>query len=364
MAKPARITFLLTYLLVALSPHAALAQAGPTPVFITRVTEDQFVDRIEALGTLKSNESVTLSASVTETINAIHFNDGQRVKQGDILVEMTSEEEHAQVKEARSTVQEAKSQFDRAKGLVESKAVSESVLDQRVRDYETAKARLKAIQSRLSDRLIVAPFDGVLGLRQISIGALVAPGDPIITIHDDSVMKLDFSIPATFLNSITTGARITARARAFPDEIFDGTVSSIDAQIDPITRAILVRALLPNDSKKLRPGLLMRVELLQNPRQVIVIPEEALIADGKNHFVFVAIKKDEGTIAEKRRVVVGSRRPGEAEIKQGLNIGEHIVTHGVVRIRDGSPITISATQEKDSSDVRELLLQTQPGPGA
>jgi membrane fusion protein (multidrug efflux system) len=249
----------------------------PIPVIVKAVAFDRFVDRVEALGTLRANETVELTATVAETVTVVHFEDGQRVEAGSILVEMTNEEEHAQIEEELSKVAEAKKQYDRVRPLVQRGAASTSLLDQRRREYETAKARLRALESKLQDRLITAPFAGVVGFRNISVGALIEPGDLITTLDDDSVMKLDFSVPSIHLESLGTELSIEATSPAFAGRKFEGTVTSIGTRIDPVTRTIVVRAILPNPVRLLKPGLLMRVELIKNPRTVLVIPEEALI---------------------------------------------------------------------------------------
>ena len=153
------------------------AKPPPTPVIVAEASIKAFADRIEALGTLRANESVALTASVTETISALYFDDGARVSKGQVLVEMTSAEEHAQLEEGKALVEEARRQYHRVKSLETTGAAAKSLLDERSRELETARARLAVIESRLADRLIRAPFDGVIGLRTISVGALVEPGD-------------------------------------------------------------------------------------------------------------------------------------------------------------------------------------------
>lgn len=336
----------------------ALAQQGPVPVFVREVTQQHFVEYQEALGTLRANEAVTLSATVTETISAIHFEDGQRVKAGDILVEMTRAEERALLEEARSTMEETRRQYDRVVSLVKQKLAPESQLDERRSSHETAAARYQAIQSRLQDRLIVAPFDGVVGLRNVSLGALVEPGDPITTLDDDSVMKLDFTVPATYLNALAPGMAIQARARALGNKLFEGVVSSVGFRVDPVTRSVRVRAVLPNREKRLRPGILMSVKLQQKPRLALMIPEQAVIAEGTNSFVLVVEQSDNPATAVRRQIVLGARRLGEVEVTAGLRSGELVVTHGAVRIRPGSPVVISAI-EHGSESLEELLQQIQ-----
>jgi membrane fusion protein (multidrug efflux system) len=338
-----------------LSP-AAGQQA--VPVIITEVQRDHFVDRVEALGTLRANESVDLTATVSETVTVIHFEDGQRVAEGDILVEMTNQEEHALLEEALSTAAEAKKQYDRVRPLAKRGAASTSLLDQRRREYETAQARLRAIESRLSDRLILAPFAGVVGLRNISVGTFIEPGDVITTLDDDSLMKLDFTVPAIHLATLVPGLRIEARSVAFADQPFEGRLSGVNSRIDPVTRSIAVRAILPNPERLLKPGLLMTVEMLKNPRDVLVIPEEALIPIGQRHDVFVVEPSAAPPIAHRRQVTIGARRPGEVEIKEGLEAGEFVVIHGALRIRPDQPVAITAVATGDEA-LDELLPKGQ-----
>ncbi|MDJ0784120.1 MAG: efflux RND transporter periplasmic adaptor subunit, partial [Desulfosarcinaceae bacterium] len=205
-----------------ISPAGAQPAA---PVIVKAVAIERFEDHVEALGTLRARESVALTAAVTETITAIHFDDGDRVAAGDILVEMTNEEEHALIEESLSTVAEAKKQYDRIRPLVATGAAASALLDQRRREYETAEARLRALESRLRERLVLAPFGGVLGLRNISVGALIEPGDVITTLDDDSVMKLDFTVPAVHLQTLRTGLPIEATSDAFPDRVFEGSIA-------------------------------------------------------------------------------------------------------------------------------------------
>jgi membrane fusion protein, multidrug efflux system len=332
------------------------------PVIVKAVVSDRFVDRVEALGTLRANETVVLTATVSEIVTAVYFEDGQRVTAGSILVEMTNEEEHALIEEERSTLNEAKKQYDRLRPLVERGAASTSMLDQRRREYETAKARLRAIESKLRDRLIIAPFAGVVGLRNVSVGALIEPGDVITTLDDDSVMKLDFTVPSIYLANLRTGLPIVATSPAFDEHRFEGKISSIDSRIDPVTRAIVVRTILPNPELLLKPGLLMQVTLLKNPRDILVIPEEALIPSGRINHVLVVDRSADPTVVHRRQVTIGNRRPGEVEIVEGLEEGEFVVVDGTLRARPGQPVTIIAEDDGDEP-LAQMLNRKRKGQG-
>lgn len=340
--------------------HGASAQdRGPQPVIVHEVRIDRFVDRVEALGTLRANETVELTATVTERVTAVNFNDGQRVEKGDILVEMTSLEQRALLDEARSTLREAQEQYDRIAPLATSGFASTALLDERRRQVDTARARLSAIQAQLNERIVVAPFSGVVGLRNISVGALVQPGTSITRIHDDSVMKLDFSVPATFLGTVREGLNVVAKSAALGGRVFEGRVSSIDNEIDPVTRSFVVRALIENKERVLKPGLLMTVELLKDPRDAIVVPEEAIIPEGRTRTIVFVVNRDGNALtgtAERRTVIVGARRPGEVEILEGLTPGELVVTHGGMRVRPGQNVTIKAIEHEDAP-IADLLDQ-------
>jgi membrane fusion protein (multidrug efflux system) len=327
---------------IASCPAAAQGPAGkaPVPVIVGTVQELPFEDRVEALGTLRASESVVLMSTVTEKVTAINFSDGARVEKGDILLEMTRAEEKSELDAERATVDEARQQLDRIEPLVKAGAAPKSTLDQRKREYETAKARLQGVQSRIGDRIIEAPFSGVLGLRSVSVGTVLQPGTRITTLDDDSVMKLDFSVPSVFLSTLRPGLAITATSRAFEGRAFTGTISSIESQIDPVTRAIGVRALIPNDDRSLRPGLLMSVEILKNPRRAIMVPEEAIIPEGRKNSVFVVTQQGDKATVRKRAVTLGGRRPGQVEVTAGLAAGETIVTQGTLRVSDGSAVDV------------------------
>lgn len=343
------------YLLFLLLPMSVYGQKGPTPVFVQDVKLRAITETIEALGTLKANEATVLSASVTETITAIHFNDNQRVQAGDVLVEMTSSEEHAQLSQAISALDEAERQYARLKSLEKDKLTTAAQLDQQKGVVDAANAQLKAVQSRLQDRIIIAPFDGVVGLRNISVGALVRPGDVITTLDDDTVMKLDMTVPSVHIPGLRLGMPVRAKAPAIRNQIFEGKLSGIDSRVDPVTRSVTARALINNPDGFLRPGLLMTVILSQPERQVLVIAEEAVIQVGRESHVFV-VKPGAATIVEKRIVSLGVRQPGLVEILSGLNVGEQVVIHGGMKLRPGAEIKIAGVSN-NGERLPQLLTQ-------
>ena len=187
----------------------------------------------------------------------------------------------------------------------------------------------------------------MVGIRDISPGALVEPADVITTLDDLSVIKLDFTVPDVYLASLTRGLPIVAKATAFGGRAFTGEISSIGSRVDPVTRSITARALSDNPDGALRPGLLMTVELLKNARQAIVIPEEALIPVGEQTFVLVV--EPDGNTAVRQEVEIGTRRPGAVEVLSGLEEGQLVITHGTARVTPGQTVTIQAVENGDES---------------
>jgi membrane fusion protein, multidrug efflux system len=334
--------------------------ASPLEVIVTQVGEREISDPIESLGTLRANESAELTATITETIAEIRFRDGQRVRKGDVLVALTNREQLAELAAAEADLEEARRQYERVQDLAERGQESRAVLDQRRRELDTARARLGAVEARLSDRLIMAPFDGVLGLRNVSVGSLLTPGSVVTTIQDDSVMKLDFAIPEIHLTRVVAGLRVEAHSRAYPEEIFFGQVTSLSNQVDPVTRAFQVRAEIPNPDRKLRAGMLMTVTLASDQRTAVVIPEEAVLSRGRNHHVLVIDDNGDEPVVRRREIDIGRRLTGRVEILDGLEVGERIVIHGGFRLGDGDTVAIRAEVDDEESLAAILSNGRQP----
>ena len=342
-----------------LSATAWAAQGPPpTAVILESVQMGAIADPLEALGTVQANETVQITARVSDVITAIHFEDGQTVKAGQLLVQMSDAEEAALLVEAQSMAEEAELQYQRVRSLVEKGTAAQSLLDERLRESQTARARVTAVRSRLEDRVITAPFAGVVGLRRVSPGALVAPGDVITTLVDDSQMKLDFTIPSPFLGSVPRGTVIYATTPAFPDESFTGTVASVDSVINPVTRSITVRARIPNPDHRLIPGMLMTLELQRGARQALIIAEEAIVPRGGRTFVYVVNPRAEPTTAEQREVQLGARQPGRVEVVSGVSAGEMVVKHGTFKLRPGAPVRIQAVDD-GSRSLEEMIAPAQ-----
>lgn len=325
-----------------------------TPVAVHVVELAEFSDVVEALGTARANESVTITAKVSDVIARLEFDSGQRVEAGQILVELADAEEAAGLVEARATAREMRRDVDRIRDLTERGVAPRSRLDEAIAANERALARVEAIEARVADRIIRAPFAGIVGLRNVSVGELVRPGDPIARLDDASIIKLDFTVPERFVSVIEAGQAVEARSSAFPESRFSGTVDQVDTRIDPATRTVVVRALIDNADARLRPGMLMTVELRRARRDRPAVPGGAVVRLDEQAFVFVIEDGERGATASRRAVELGRRTQGLVEVLSGLEAGDRIVPEGVHRLSDGSPVEIA--EDGGAGDER--------GPGA
>lgn len=310
--------------------------AAVTGVYLESLSLESLSDSISALGTTAANESVTVSAKVTESVSRINFSDGDRVQAGDVLVELSGKAELANLKETQAAYLEASQQFDRFSGLKSKGTVTQAQVDTAKANIDQTRARLDAVRARLSDRVITAPFSGVLGFRQVSPGTLLTPGTPIVTLDDIETLTLDFSVPETALASVREGDAVNARSAAYINENFEGQVTSIDSRIDPATRAFVVRARLKNRADEagrlqLKPGMLLNVMLKVRPREALMINEIAVLQNGGESFAYKFIADNQAP--ERVKLTLGTRVGGKVEVISGLQAGDRVVTEGNVKLR-------------------------------
>jgi membrane fusion protein (multidrug efflux system) len=310
--------------------------ARPTVVAAQGAEVRSLSARIEAIGTAQANESVTISAKVTDTVSQVRFEDGDLVAAGDVLLELTNQEETALLAEAEANVDDARTQFNRLQDLLQQGSVPVSQVDEARARFSAAQARYQSVLARLDDRLIRAPFAGLLGFRQVSAGTLISPGTPITTLDDISIINLDFSVPESQMSLIRPGIEIRARSQAYPNQRFAATLKLVGSRIDPVTRSATVRATIDNEALLLRPGMLLGIEMKTAPRQALMVPENALLQQAAGVFVYT-ITADR---ASRRPVQQGARHDGWVEIQQGLSPGEQVITDGIIKVRDGSLVQI------------------------
>jgi membrane fusion protein (multidrug efflux system) len=322
----------------------------PQTVMVEPVQYREISDIIESIGTTFANESVTITSKVTDTVNRVHFQDGDYVDAGKILVEMTNREESALLAEAQANLDEARRQLSRQQDLGKQGLVAKSAIDEALTRAEAAEARFNAITARMNDRLIQAPFSGLLGFRQISSGTMLNSNTPITTLDDISVIKLDFSVPEVYLGTIQPGVRIISRSDAWRNREFEGVINSIGSRVDPVTRAVTIRAIIDNDERLLRPGMLMTVKIINEVRESLVVPESALLQVGSDTYVYIA--GDDG-LAHRTLISVGVRRVGYVEVVDGLKVGDLIVTEGGFKLQNRAPYRIATDKQGNNLHLTE-----------
>ena len=356
--RRSRRSYVLSTLLLALAacgggdkPAAGANNAGqggdrPTPVTTVRLQPQTFADSIIAIGTVKARESVTVTAKVSEIVQKVHFDSGQEVRLGEPLITLSNNQQQASLAEAQAAADESERLYRRQSELAQQQLIARAQLDNQRAARDAAQARVAQIRAQLADRVIRAPFSGVLGLRQVSTGALVTPGVAIATLDDLSRVYVDFPLPEAQLSRVAAGQRIQGRATAYPQRTFDGAVTTIDARLDPATRAVQVRADLANGERLLRPGMLMTVEVPGIERQALLLPEIAVTQIGRDSFVY-RVKADDSV--EQVKVTVAARRDGKVEIAEGLASGDRIVVEGTGKLRPGGKISEGSAIKRDAT---------------
>lgn len=318
-------------------------------VRVAEALESQYQAKLHVIGSTQSDETVEITSSVTETIQRIHFEDGQEVKAGEPLVTLTQSAENALLDQVRLAFQDQQRELERLRGLRESNSISQTEFDRQETAARVAELRLLEVESQISDRTIAAPFDGTVGLRELSPGALVSPGVRITTLEKSDPLKVDFRVPATQLDKVRVGATIETRAthdsRAFP-----GTIVAIDSRVSAESRTIEARAILPNPERALLPGMLVRVTLYGQEVVALRIPEEAVLQVGTSHYVFQV--GEEGVLSQ-REIDLAGREPGSVFVSAGLNAGDRIVVEGTHRLRDGQKIVVKEVGAASASEAGE-----------
>ncbi|MCA0200320.1 MAG: efflux RND transporter periplasmic adaptor subunit [Proteobacteria bacterium] len=328
-------------------------QMGPRPVNVAAVTRETFSDRIEALGTVMAQESVNVTAKVQGIIRSIYFDDGATIEKGREIAAIDAGEQTAQLNVELANLEQQRSELERTLVLARDNHISQARVDEQTAALKKAEANVAAARVRAGDRLITAPFSGVVGTRRISVGALVSPGTVVTTLDDISKVKLDFAVPETFLASLKPGLPIEGTTAAYNDATFKGTVIAVDSRVDPTTRSVSVRAEIDNKDLRLRPGMLMVVELIKDQRESLMIPEAAL--DPANDKQYVVIANLETNTAHRVEVKIGRRRLGFVEILSGLKEGDMVVREGLQDLNEGAKIEIMNRAETADQHASRLV---------
>lgn len=321
---------------------AAEAASGPPPAPVeTALAETGTVrTEVEAAGSLLANESVVITSEIAGRIDAIPFTEGQAVERDEVLIGLDSASLEAELQQAQANLELARMTYERNKTLVDRGSGTRVSLDESSIQYEVAKAEAAIMQTRLAKTSIAAPFTGVVGLRSVSTGDYVTPGEAMVTLTSIDPIKVDFRVPELFLGRIGEGQAIEVRVDAFPGRTFTGEVYAVDPTVDVNGRAVRMRARIANEGGTLKPGLFARVSLVLEVRDnAVLVPESALVPQGRDKYVY---RVEDGT-AVLTRVEIGNRLPGKVEIVGGLDADATVVTAGQLRLRDGARVNVVAS---------------------
>ncbi len=322
----------------------------PVPVEVASVQAEPVVDEVEALGSLVADETVAIAPEIAGRLTKLGFREGDRVKKGQVLVELDTGILTQELKQAQVDLGLARDTYERANSLVQRGAGTRVASEQAEAQLAAAEVRVALAQARLEKATIAAPIDGTVGLRSVSVGTYLTPGQTIVTLTNLDPIKVDFRVPELLLQDVAVGQKIRVRVDAFPNRVFDGAVYAIDPVIDVNGRAIRLRARIPNPDLALKPGLFARVSIVTDVREsALVVPESAVVPDGQAKAVYVL----EGDKARLVRVRLGKRLSGRVEIAEGLKPGQRIVTTGQMRLRDGAVVETAQPQAKAGASVTQ-----------
>lgn len=335
---------------VAGSTSAASATPGagrPVTVEVARVEITRLVDDVQAVGSLRSRQGVVLRPEVSGRVTRLNFRDGERVRRGQLLVQLDDQLPQAQVKQSEAELSIARANHKRNQELLAQNFISQRTVDESAANLDVAHAKLALAQATAARLKIVAPFDGIAGIRSINVGDYLKDGTDMVNVEDIDVVYVDYRLPERFQTQVKKGQKAVVEIDALPGRTFEAQIQAVDPLIDANGRSIAVRATIDNRQQLLRPGMFARVTTVFGERdKAQVIPEEAIVPQGGRQFVIKVVNGPEkdSQVSKRVEVKVGIRRPGRVEILEGLSEGDTVVTAGHQRLqKDGSVIKIIDT---------------------
>lgn len=353
-------------------PAGAGGPAKPTAVEVAKVEKTKLIDETQSVGSLRSNQGVVLRPEVGGRVSQVLFKDGQRVKKGQVLVQFDDQLPAAQVMQAKAELSIAQANHTRNQELVAQNFISKRSLDESDAALQVAQAKLALAQVTLQRLKVLAPFDGVAGLRQINVGDYLKDGADMVNVEDIDAVLLDFRLAERFQTKVKPGQKAQVTFDALPGRKFTAVIQAIDPLIDANGRSVGIRGCIDNRQMQLRPGMFARVNAVFGERQdALVIPEEAIVPQGGRAFVVKIVpgtNKDE-LVSERITVKIGLRQPGKVEILEGLDVGDSVVVAGQQRLqKDGTLVRIVDMSKGQGGAANSALGAgqgaAQAGPGA
>ena len=325
------------------------AKDEQAPVEVVASRSAELTRDIQAVGSLQSDESVSVAPEIAGRVIEIAFDEGQPVKRGQTVVKLDDDLAKAELAQAEAALKLATANNVRTARLSKSGTVAQRTTDEAKAAYEQAVATVELARLKIDRHVLRAPFDGVARMRNVSVGAFIGVGTPIVGIEKIDVLKVDFRIPEILLAAVKVGQKVTVEVDALPEQTFDGTIYAIDPAVDVNGRSLWVRAKLTNESNLLRPGLFARITIRGlDEREVVLVPESAIVPRGGESLVF----KVENGKAVASPVTLGERRSGEVEVVSGLTAGTSVVVGGQQRLRDGVAVEVVAPAGQSDNEGR------------
>lgn len=325
------------YLLQPASTGAAQADAGRSAnVNVVQPRIGEIQDRLQAVGSTSARNSVDIASEVDGRVIALNFAEGQEVKKGQVLVTLDQRQAQADLKVAQARLADAQAKYDRASQLQSSRSISDAEVDELQASLAVARANLEFARTRLQNLEIAAPFDGVVGLRDVSVGAYISAGDMITTLDSIDQMQVRFGVPQRFISQLRLGQEVEVGAGLRGTDRFSGEITELDSRVDPLSRTLTVQSRIDNPERRLRPGQFLDVSVTLETREALLIPEQAVLTSGRDKFVFVV----EDGAAHRVELALGSRQAGEVEVVEGLEATDRVIVNGQDGMNSGDRVNV------------------------
>jgi len=328
----------------------AAGQAGPPPpvVAVSEVKREVWPEYLKAVGSLVAVSGIDVTNEVSGQVRHIHFESGQIVSSGDVLVELDAEVDQAELEGLVAGQHLAQLKMDRVSRLISERSVSQAELDEARGALDDATAQVTAKQAVIAKKTIRAPFAGTLGIRRVDLGEYLAPGSPIVPLEALDPIYLDFSLPERLLARVAVDQEVRVSVQGYPGEDFGGRIEALNPGVDEGTRSLRLRAVLPNPDQRLRPGMFAEVRVVMpEPQQVLTLPATAVVYNPYGNSVFVVSDGEQGLTVQRRQVQTGEVRDGRVAVTEGLSAGDRVVSAGQMKLRNDMPVTIDAKPAPD-----------------
>lgn len=328
-------------------------EAPPAVIEATRSETREWTSSLHSVGSIRAVNGIEVANELPGVVETIHFESGDMVAKGDILVELDVEADRAALETRRAEAESARQSFERISDLIERDAVSQSQYDEAKAAYDAAKARVREQQAQLRKKILRAPFDGQTGLRLVDQGEYMPTGTPAVEINMVDPIYAEYAIAEKHLSRVEVDDRVTVSVAAYPERLFEGEVSAINSSVSTENRSVRVRATLANGDGALRPGMFADVRTLApEPREAVVVPRTAVSFNPYGDFVYVLNENDEGElVTERRSIQTGPERNDVVEVESGLESGERIVAAGLLRLRAGQRVEVADEDDEPGATV-------------